>query len=186
MVVKIMIVVTAIILGIIAGYLGLIAFLQKCFKKSRAEAESMVNEKIESLIKFFSSKPVTTMTCDVAIGANGVAFRDDIVNDSFKGFYDIWHDWYFVRCFFSDSGNTLVYNFRVYNPRDNISRKLTLQRARQVAEKALMEHFHEMGVYDREVDDFIAVNQKGDRLAVVIACNEAGFAEIRKLRDSVH
>ena len=43
-----------------------------------------------------------------------------------------------------------------------------------------------MGVYDIHVDDFVAVNLHADCLLVVIACNEAGFAEIRKLRDSVH
>lgn len=181
----ILIIVTVVVL-IIGCYLGVIWFLQKCFKKSRTEAETLVNEKLEALIRFFSSQPTTGMTYDVAIGANGIAFREDVLNDSFHGLYDIWSDWYFEKCSYSPSGNMLGYEFRVYNPVHSISRKLTLQRVRQVAEKALTLHFHEQGIFNIPADNFIAVTTKGDRLIVAIACNEAGLNEIQQIRQRVH
>lgn len=175
-----------IVIVVLAGYWGCVLFIQKCFQKSRTEAETLVNEKLEALIRFFSSQPTTGMTYDVAIGANGIAFREDVLNDSFHGLYDIWSDWYFEKCSYSPSGNMLGYEFRVYNPVHSISRKLTLQRVRQVAEKALTLHFHEQGIFNIPADNFIAVTTKGDRLIVIIACNEAGLNEIQQIRQRVH
>lgn len=184
---RILIYSVGIVAMLVAMYFGSILMVQKIMRKSRSEAEALVNKKVEEIISFFSSQPPASPNFDVLIGANGVCIRDEIVNRYFEGFYKIWEDWFFSRCYPSASGNLFVYNFRVYNPLNaNMSRLNILHKAKQVAEKALTRHFHDSGIYNVDVDNFIVVNQKADVLVVLIAQNEAGFSEIADLRRRLH
>lgn len=175
------------ILCAILTYFAAIATVQCCSQKTREEAKKTVDDCIQKFLTLFSATPANPPSFPVWIGANGVAVRDEIVHEKFQGFYTIWQDWFFVRAHVAPSGNCVIYNFRVYNPtNEKLGKIRRMQRARQVAEKALISHFHDSGIYDVDADNFIAVNQRADTLAVVIACNPSGFQEIANLRTSVH
>lgn len=174
------------IFGIIAFfvliYVGAILILQHFFSKSKEDAKKIVDDCLTQIISLFQDNRVPQTCYDVLIGGNGIAIRDEIVNKYFDRLYAIYEDWYYETCGYN-SPNTVFYQFRVFNLKlQNFEKKRVIYRVKEIAEKALIMHFHERGLYGLPVDNFVAVTLCNDILKVYIACNDAGFEEIQAIR----
>lgn len=141
----------------------------------------MLNNILKGILEFFKDKP--RFSYPVLIGSNGISIRDEIVNGYFENLYKIYTDWYYESSYYS-SCNVVVYQFRVYNYKltSKFDKKLVIHRVKQIAERALIMHFHELGIYNIPVDNFIAVTLYSDTLRIHIACNDLGFKEIADIR----
>ena len=65
----------------------------------------------------------------------------------------------------------------------DISRKLLLIRLRHVGEQALLIHLHEQGIFQiTNIENFVAVSYKADKLRFYLALNEQGFSEIATIK----
>lgn len=170
------------LLFIMLLYVSAILFNHYFFKKSMSEAKHTVDDFLDKIIDALRGSNSNTLRYDILIGSNGVSVRDEIVNHYFEKLYDIFNDWYFNVAYFPTS-NVVCYEFRVYNCKlENFDKKRILARVKQIAEKALVMHFHDRGIYTIPVDNFIAVTLYSDVLKVFIACNDAGFSEIEAIR----
>lgn len=175
-----------VIFGVIALfgtlYVGAILVLQQFLHKTKDEAKKAVDDFLTQIISLFQENRVPPNSYDVMIGGNGVAIRDEIVNGYFEKIYTLYDDWYYEMCGFY-SQNVIFYQFRVFNPKlENFDKKRVVYRVKQIAEKALIRHFHDRGIYGMSVDGFVAVTLCNDVMKVYFACNDAGFAEIEAIR----
>lgn len=121
----------------------------------------------------------------VVIGWNGYRLRPEVIEEAFQKLEKYWQVVYFENLL-TPTPNLVHYRFRVYDfiPSE-MSRRHLLSRVKTIAEKALTDHLHSLGIY-MPVDDFIAVNLCSDLLVVAIATTQEGFSEIAKLRNQVH
>lgn len=171
-----------ILVTLIACYIGAIYMVKIICKKTIDEAKKSVDDFLQKIIDSFQNKPMQTFQYNVAIGSNGIAIRDDIVHTYFEKLNTLFETWYYERSYFS-SENIVCYEFRVYvctlcNP----TKKRITDKVRPIAEKALTMHFHEQGIYNIAVDNFVAIRLCSDRLFVYYATNDKGFEEIRAIR----
>lgn len=171
-----------ILVTLIACYIGAIYMVKIICKKTIDEAKKSVDDFLQKIIDSFQNKPMQTFQYNVAIGSNGIAIRDDIVHTYFEKLNTLFETWYYERSYFS-SENIVCYEFRVYvctlcNP----TKKRITDKVRPIAEKALTMHFHEQGIYNIAVDNFVAIRLYSDHLFVYYATNDKGFKEIRAIR----
>lgn len=171
-----------ILVTLIACYIGAIYMVKIICKKTIDEAKKSVDDFLQKIIDSFQNKPMQTFQYNVAIGSNGIAIRDDIVHTYFEKLNTLFETWYYERSYFS-SENIVCYEFRVYvctlcNP----TKKRITDKVRPIAEKALTMHFHEQGIYNIAVDNFVAIRLCSDRLFIFYATNDKGFEEIRAIR----
>lgn len=178
-----LIVIGILVIGLfVAVYVGAILVLQQFLHKTKDEAKEIVDKCITKFINMLQENKNVTVGYDVMIGGNGVAIRDEVVNNYFYKLYSLYSDWYYDLCY-NVSCNVVCYQFRVFNcTQENFERKRIIYRVKQIAERALTMHFHERGLYGLPVDNFIAVTLCNDVLKVYIACNDAGFEEIQAIR----
>lgn len=123
----------------------------------------------------------------VYLAWNGYDFRPEWLNEVISTQLEKYWETAFYDAVNLQNPNIVVYSFRVYNliNRDlRRSRLLTLTRI--IGEKALKEHFQNLGYYNVTVDKFIATNLQADHLWIAIARNEQGFAEIDEYRKRIH
>lgn len=171
-----------ILVTLIACYIGAIYMVKIICKKTIDEAKKSVDDFLQKIIDSLQNKPMQTFQYNVAIGSNGIAIRDDIVHTYFEKLNTLFETWYYERSYFS-SENIVCYEFRVYDcTLCNPTKKRITDKVRPIAEKALTMHFHEQGIYNIAVDNFVAIRLCSDRLFIFYATNDKGFEEIRAIR----
>lgn len=171
-----------VVIVLVACYIGAIYLVKIICQKTIDDAKKSVDDFLQKIIDSFQNKPMQTFQYNVAIGSNGIAIRDDIVHTYFEKLNTLFETWYYERSYFS-SENIVCYEFRVYvctlcNP----TKKRITDKVRPIAEKALTMHFHEQGIYNIAVDNFVAIRLCSDRLFIFYATNDKGFEEIRAIR----
>jgi hypothetical protein len=173
-----------VIITLLVFYAGAILIVQHLFHKTQEQAKKQVDDFISSIINALKTENShTPYVYDVMIGSNGICIRDEVLNRLFASLDSVYGDWYYDRTYYL-SENVVTYQFRVFNyKKDVFDRKLVIYRVRQIAEKALVAHWHERGIYNLTVDGFIAVTVYADVLRVHIAFTDKGFSEIANIRE---
>lgn len=161
-----------------------IIFIMLIKNENFQNAKKIADNNIQEIIKFFKSNNVETTSCfNVFIGHNGIYTVEDIINKKFESLYRFYQNWFFNNLYYY-SKNVVVYEFRVWDCLyENFNRQTLQYKLRQIAEKALISHFHELGLFNVPIQNFVATSLNADKLLVFIAFNEAGFAEIKELRE---
>lgn len=174
-----------VILILLGLFLGLV-FINMLISKKDANAST------KDILKFFQNVLSALDTTpeqassyfNVLIGYNGHSVRGEIVEKYFEDLAKIYETIYFANCQWY-TRNVVQYTFRAYQPLKFADSPQRLARTvKQVAEKALTQHFHRQGLAPL-IDPFIAVIIQCDEVRVYIAANNVGFDEIAKLRQEM-
>ena len=172
-------------------YFSVILCLKHFRHTSWDEAHQLTDQYIYKILDCFRSTEKTNpaIQYDVFIGGlypGTLSPREDLVEERFYKLNMCFDDYYYVYSYMSTSGNMVIYQFRAYYPVD-ANRHTLLRKTRRIAERCLLKHWHDMGVYNcPPIDNFVAINLYGCVLNICYACNEAGFAEIAEMRKSPH
>lgn len=168
-----------------------IIITKSIYKCSTDEAIQHIIDFFQStgrMIESFGKKSRHVFNYDVFIGWNGFVFRDDVINTAFEDLGKHWETYYFFRVSNEFPYPSMVtYEFKVYGLKSVHKSRIRLTSAvRNIAEKALTSHLHDIGIYSAPIDRFVAVNWKSDILSIHIARNETAFEYIDRLRAISH
>lgn len=179
---NIVILVLSLISIYILWLLGLYYFCQKTTQEAKQIINNTILNAYTGLCKLLKGEPQKYIF-PVVIGSNGVTICDDVIYTLFKKLDKYFDTWFYLSTDYY-TNNVIVYNFNVYNLlATEMNRKLLLINLRHVGEQALLIHLHEQGIFQiTNIEDFVAVSYKANRLRFYLALNEQGFSEIETIK----